>query len=163
MENIIARHNIKILRRGEPVVDRGCNCQGDEICEFGGRCKERNLVYHCKVEVMGPQEVVEKTEGYIGLMSSTGKERLSNHKTSFNLRWHEEDTELSKYIWRLKDMGKKYRLKWEIMAKALPYNPKTDVCNLCNKERYYILCREDLATLNKIRDLTGECRHRKKG
>ena len=40
---------------------------------------------------------------YFGISETEFKTRLSNHKKSFKNRIYETDTELSKYIWDLKD------------------------------------------------------------
>ena len=39
---------------------------------------------------------------YIGLASTTFKERYNNHKNSFNHEKYENEAELSKYVWKLK-------------------------------------------------------------
>ena len=56
----------------------------------------------------------EVKETYIGLASTTFYERHKNHKTSFKLRTHETKSELSKYIWQLKDKNTKYEISWKI-------------------------------------------------
>ena len=43
---------------------------------------------------------------YIGMTSTTFKERFRNHKTSINNKRHPTETELSKYVCKLKDSGK---------------------------------------------------------
>ena len=40
---------------------------------------------------------------YIGITASTFKEQYRNHIKSFNHKRCSNDTELSKYIWKLKD------------------------------------------------------------
>ena len=41
---------------------------------------------------------------------------ITTHKKYFRNRYYEHDTELSKYIWKLKDLGKAFILKWSIAA-----------------------------------------------
>ena len=60
----------------------------------------------------------------------------------------------SKIIW--------YRVKWKIIDRASPYNPITKRCNLCNKERFYIMYKRNMATLNKRKEVYTVCRHRLK-
>ena len=40
---------------------------------------------------------------------------------SFRNKGHEKKTELSKYVWELKDKGEDFNIKWSIAAKASPY------------------------------------------
>ena len=46
------------------------------------------------------------------------KTRYANHKSSFKNEGKKNSTELSKLIWKLKNMKKTYGLKWEIAAKG---------------------------------------------
>ena len=68
----------------------------------------------------------------MGSTSTTYKSRYRNHKESFNNKLKRHGTELSNYIWELKDANKIYNLKWEMLCrtKTKPKNNKT--CNLCN-------------------------------
>ena len=84
------------------------------------------------------------------------------HRGSFNNQNYEHDTELSKYIWKLKKDSKTYRVKWKIIDRASQYNPITKRCNLCNKERFYIMYKRNMATLNKRKEVYTVCRHRLK-
>ena len=54
------------------------------------------MVYQATVTTDGA------TESYVGLATNF-KERYWNHKSSFRLRNKRNETELSKYIWTLKD------------------------------------------------------------
>ena len=40
---------------------------------------------------------------------------------SFRKGGYEKETELSKYVWNLKDKGKDFTIKWTVAAKAFPY------------------------------------------
>ena len=39
---------------------------------------------------------------YIGMTATTFKDRYRNHKKSFEVIKHDNDTELSKHVWKLK-------------------------------------------------------------
>jgi len=69
-------------------------------------------------------------------------------------------TMLSKFIWELKDEGVNFEIKWRIVDRAPPYNPRTRKCMLCTKEAYYINYHRHMATLNKRKEIFGACRHR---
>ena len=49
------------------------------------------------------------------------KTRYNNRTMSFQNKGHEKKTELSKYVWELKDKGEDFNIKWSIAAKASPY------------------------------------------
>ena len=40
-------------------------------------------------------------------------------------------TELSKYIWNLKNNNISYSIKWKILKRAKSYNNASKRCNLC--------------------------------
>ena len=51
------------------------------------------------------------TKVYFGISETEFKSRYNNHTMSFRNRTHENDTELSKYIWSLKDQNKDFDIK----------------------------------------------------
>ena len=75
---------------------------------------------------------------------------------------YSSQTELSKYVWELKQKKIQHRITWKIIDKAHPYSPISKRCNLCILEKYYILRHRDKATLNKRSELTSSCRHASK-
>ena len=100
------------------------------------------------------------TDSYRGLATNF-KERCRNHTSSFRHQnnWHE--TELSKHIWTLKDNNKSFDLKWKIIKQCKPYNSITKKCNLCLFEKFIIIFKKDLCSLNKRNELSS-CPHRNK-
>ena len=103
----------------------------------------------------------KETEKYIGLTSSTFKIRWNFTNSQIKHR-HLPSTALSSYIWQLKDNGyTNYKISWKILAKANPYSSATKICNLCNKEKFYLMYRKDLYTLNKQEEVIRKCRHRR--
>ena len=50
------------------------------------------------------------------------------------------NTELSKFIWNLKDNEKAYKIKWSIAAQARAYSSESKRCNLCLSEKLFIGC-----------------------
>ena len=64
-------------------------------------------------------------ETYTGLATNF-KERYRNHKCSLKLSKWRNETELSKYIWKLKEEKKHYNIKWKIIknAKLTTISPK---------------------------------------
>ena len=92
-------------------------------------------------------------ETYVGLYTENSfKTRYSNHK-SFRDPNKRLSTELSKHIWHLKDAKIGFSLTWKILKQAAPFNPASNRCNLCLWGKYFIICRADLASLNKRNEL----------
>ena len=88
-------------------------------------------------------------KSYYGAVEGEFKFKYNNHTKSFRNRHHEHDTELSKYIWKLKDLGKTFTLKWSIAAYASPYWCGTRPCDLCLTEKYIIARGDQERLLNK--------------
>ena len=102
------------------------------------------------------------TETYIGLTANNFKARYGNHQMSFRHEKRKSETELSKHIWQLKGENKEFKVTWKILAKAKPYTNITKRCDLCNTEKFFLICRTHMATLNKRNELISTCRHRRK-
>ena len=131
-----------------------CNCRG---CPVKGACMCKSVVYHATVVRVDNWKV----ETYIGLTASPFKEGFYEHRQDFNNNkraW----TSLSNYVWRLKSDKVKHNITWKIIAKSQSFNPATKRCNLCIKEKYCIMFREEGATLNDRSELFSTCRHRLK-
>ena len=90
------------------------------------------------------------------------KERYYNHISSFNDKEKRHHTTLSDYIWTLNDKKIKHSITWKLIAKASAYSPSSQCCYLCIKEKYFIICKSKLATLNSKSELVSACRHRRK-
>ena len=155
---IISAHNRKVL---EPMnkQTKPCNCRGGiEACPVEGKCQEAGVIYQADVET---EEEGQKT--YIGGAATTFKLRWSNHNKSFKSRIYENETELSKYLWQLKDKEINYNIKWKIIRKASPYNPQSERCDLCLTEKTMIAdYRSKDKLLNTRKELMNKCRHREK-
>ena len=152
-KSLISSHNTKLLK-GD-TVDPPCNCQKSRVCPIPGECLKENVVYTATVTPsVGDQET------YVGMTSTTFKERLANHDKSFNHIKYSTETSLSKFIWKLKDRNIDYTINWRIVDRAPIFNPITRVCKLCTLEKFYILYRPDLASLNQNDEIYKPCPHR---
>ena len=60
---------------------------------------------------------------------------------------------LSKHIWTLKDKNIDHFISWRIISSSSTYNSSSKRCNLCLKEKFFIICRPDLSSLNKRNEL----------
>ena len=90
------------------------------------------------------------------------KSRYKNHTCSFRNERYRNSTELSKYVWGLKDKKTDYQIRWRSIRHARSYSNVTKKCNLYLWEKYYIICRPNMATLNNRNELVSSCRHAKK-
>merc|ERR1712096_567660 len=120
--------------------EKTCNCK-TEPCPLNKNCLTSNLIYKATVNTDNT------TKTYIRSTSTTFKDRYRNHKASFNNKQKRYSTELSNYLWQLKDKDKNYKLKWEILCRTKPNNNKT--CKLCSLEKYEIEKTEKSTSLNK--------------
>ena len=162
ISSIINSHNKKILGASSKDTEeqRMCSCprKTRPNCPLKGQCLSRNIIYKATVSAGD-----ELTKDYIGLTSTTFKERLGNHIQSFKVRSKANSTELSKYIWCLKDKGiLDFNIDWSILQRAASYNPTTKRCNLCLFEKYFIMISPRNSTLNRRSELISNCRHRAK-
>ena len=93
---------------------------------------------------------------------TTFKLRYRNHVCSFKNERYKHATELSKYIWSLKDKSIPYNIKWRKVKQARSYSNVSKRCNLCLWEKYFIIYKPDMSTLNNRSELISNCRHSKK-
>jgi len=168
LKSIISQHNKNIIQQHEenkthpqrdsiaPTTD--CNCRDKANCPVGGKCLEKNIIYQATVKATN----TNKEETYIGLASTTFKERYRNHIASFKNTKNRNATTLSSHIWSLKDNSIQHKITWRIIEKAQPYRTETNKCNLCLREKFIIICKPQLASLNSKNELASECRHKKK-
>ena len=99
---MISGHNRKILQSREPNVEKekNCNCRGGlKNCPLNGICLKTSLVYSAKVKEEN------KVSKYIGQTANSFKERYNNHNLTFKHKY-EKHTNLSSYIWYLKNNEK---------------------------------------------------------
>ena len=133
-----------------------CNCRNKAECPLRGECLIKEIVYQAEVTTSS------NTETYVGLTATEFKTRWRNHQQSFTHEKKKNDTELSKYLWQLKEQKKEFTITRKVIEKARAYTNLSKRCNLCIAEKYFIICRPEMATLNKRNELLPTCRHRRK-
>ena len=67
---------------------------------------------------------------YYGLTENEFKTRCSKHKSSFRDK-NRNQTSLSSYIWKLKDIEIPYVVDWSIKARGHPFSSGGRSCDLC--------------------------------
>ena len=135
MQQIIKAHNAKIVN-GKNIIDpnrKTCICRQPTKCPLDGNCLSTCIIY--KATVSSEKEQV----AYIGLTSTTFKERYYNHNKSFNHEKYENGSELSKYVWKLRKKNSKLSITLKIISHATTKRRPTNKCNLCLEEKYQIL------------------------
>ena len=158
MERIIKQHNNKVLNTPAARPKSGCNCRKKDQCPLSNNCLTPSLIYRAHVKT----DTDSTGKSYIGLTEGPFKQRYNNHTLSFRDRKRENSTELSKYVWKLKDEHTSYKIHWTILAKAAAYNNKTKRCNLCLTEKLHIIRADTSTLLNKRSELISKCRHENK-
>ena len=125
------------------------------MCPVDGKCLTEGVVY---------QATLRRGDGvvdtYIGLTATSFKERWRNHISNFKTRNPKNATALSKHIWQLEDKTIEYEVSWKIVSRAKPFNHVTGVCHLCNREKYFIIFKPEMATLNERNEIAGPCLHK---
>ena len=160
VKTIISNHNKAQINKSDPINDTtddsNCNCRNSSTCPMDGKCNDQNMIYQAEVTTPSSRET------YIGLCDTTFKLRYRNHVCSFKNERYKHATELSKYIWSLKDKGIPYNIKWRKVKQARSYSSISKRCNLCLWEKYFIICKPEMSTLNNRSELISNCRHSKK-
>ena len=80
-------------------------------------------------------------------------------KKPFRNRYYGHDTELSKYILKLKVLGKSFILKWSIAAYASHCLDGTRRCDLCIIEKYITARVDEERLLNRRTKFISKFRH----
>ena len=165
MRREISKHNNKILNgdNGAAVQELyDCSCmplKRREFCKVmpGIGCMVANVVYKATVTRADTSQV----ETYTGSTAQTMKGRWSGHDS--DIRHPEKSgTCLSKYIHKLSGQGIGYTLRWEILMKAPPWNPISNICRLCTLEKHHILFHPEDSSLNQRSEFFTVCRHKEK-
>ena len=144
------------FRKKEHSEKRSCNCRVKGNCPLDGKCLHKCIVY--QANVITNNECKE----YFGTVEGEFKLRYNNHTMSFRHKEHVNDTELSKYLRKLKEENVDYNLQWSIKAYGCPYKCGTRKCDLRLTEKMIIAGSDPKKLLNKQPELVSKCRHRNK-
>ena len=163
VQNTISSHNKRLLKKEADIQNtevntRECNCKSKTDCPLTGKCQTAGIVYQATVT----NNINNTEETYVGLSANTFKTRYTSHTCSFRNERKKHETTLSLHIWKLKNSNIPYSIAWKILAKRNPYSNTNKRCNLCLHEKFLIIFRPDLSSLNKRNELITTCRHRKK-
>ena len=160
LKRIITSHNSKILKKTEKQAGRSCSCRDKEKCPLAGECLTDKLIYQATIVTAQPNP---ETHTYIGLSAPPFKSRLGNHKKSFRHERYQHETSLSQFIWKLKEKNVNFDIndiQWKLIDRAEPFNPVTGLCNLCTLEKYYLIFKPEISTINKNEEINSYCLHK---
>ena len=90
-------------------------------CPLQQKYLTTNVFYKAKI-TSNNQKYQEKV--YFGSCETTIKERLSNHKKSFNVNEYKNETELSNESWQIKNLGHHPQVEFEIVIKLFHITQK---------------------------------------
>ena len=158
VRSIITSHNTRIIRKSQTQVTGvdNWNCRNKEACPLQNKCTNKDIVYKATISTSNAND----TRHYIGMTSSTFKERYRNHIKSFTHKKYSNETELSKHIWHLKQNKTDFTIKWSIIKKSISYTGGSKRCNLCLEEKLNILKEKDNCLLNKRSEIISACQHK---
>ena len=122
--SIISAHNKHILHPKNET--HACNCRVKTNCPLQNKCLTPSIIYEAAVT----NNVDVERKIYIGASETTFKERYRNHTKDFKHRKYSKSTELSKYVWSLKDQDKIPTISWRA-AKIIRSKAKFNYCKLC--------------------------------
>ena len=143
--------------RGRPryITKPPCNCQNKDGCPLDGNCNVSQIIYRATV-----QSPEMDDHHYYG-QAKTFKERFRNHISSFGNRACKQKCALKKFVWKLQDKNKPYKIKWQLIKYSKAYQPGDRMCGICIDEKLTIL--EHIDSPNTINDeVNGRCFHRAK-
>ena len=99
---------------------------------------------------------------YFGFTGTPFKERFGNHTQNFKHPKYRNSTELSNYVWELKDAHISPVIEWSIVTKVLS-KTQINFCKLCLSEKFYIIkLLNDPNLLNKKSESVNTCRQQSK-
>lgn len=139
----------------EKETTKECNCRQQHTCPLDGKCLTPSVIYQATVTSADNTS----TNTYVGLTEGTFKTRYANHKSSFKHSNKRLSTELSKHIWQLKDNNINFSINWKILRTASPFSNMSRKCELCLWEKFFIVYKPHLSSLNKRCEMLSKCRH----
>ena len=140
-----------------PPKPASCNCQISKKadCPIRGACNQDGAIYEAKVATSDGL-----IESYVGLAKNF-KKRWPKHKKTLKDRNVDGQTTLSKYVWKKRDQGLNPKITWRFLEKNIPdFNPITEICKLCTREKYQIVLNPNVATLNQRTEIFSHCKHK---
>ena len=108
---------------------------------------------------MATVETETNSSSYVGMTGNSFKTRYY-HIKSFKNKRYKNETELSKYIWKLREKVVEHTITWEKLRQSNACQRRSGLCNLCIEEKVEILlCKAKPSTQLNRRFEVSTCRH----
>ena len=130
MSSIISSHNKRLLR--PRTTEYGSNCRTRENRQLQNQWLAPNIIWRADVE----NNRNKFTTIYFDLVATSFKARFRNHNKDFNHGQYREITELSKYMWWLKEEQIISRIRWSVVEKVYG---KTKICPPWLAEKVHLI------------------------
>ena len=157
MAFILSSHNLNIINPFKTQI-YGCNTRTKESCPLKNQSLTPKNISWADFE----NETNSESKFYFGLTETPFKDRFGNHARDLKHKTYCKSTELSKYIWDLKDSGINPIVKWSILEKIYT-NTKINYCKLCLLEKLHIIDFIDgNRLLNKRNEFISGCKDQNK-
>ena len=138
-----------------------CNCKRKE-CPVGGNCRRKSLIYKANVvEKNKDGRQVGEKKRYVGQTKNEFKLRYNQYCSDFRLESKKNKTQLSKWIWGIKERGNEWNIEWSLGEEKKVFRRDTGRCYLCLEEKIQILEEKKESLLNSRRELFVRCPHKK--
>ena len=170
-------HNKSKLNGPKVGEVRKCNCR--QLCPLGGECGTKNVIYRADVKPVDANNNQIRT--YFGQTTRPVKDRITEHKYSIStpkkvlsrgdgrvatiedqIEEKKNKSELSAFVWKLKQQKQAFTIEWKIVKKALPYKNGSRYCDLCAEEKTRIALGDPTSTLNSRNEIFHKCRSKTK-
>ena len=84
MNNVMRKHNFKIMKNPAPSATKTCNCYRKTDCPMDSNCLSESFIYKASVSTT-------TNKYYYGTCENTFKERYNNHNCSFRNKSREKN------------------------------------------------------------------------
>ena len=142
-KTILKRNNHQQTQQSNTIT---CNCRRPSECPTDGKCLTKSVVYQAEVTTTDN----DKIQTYIGVTANEFKTRYRNHVKSLRNRKYQNDTELSKHVWKLKSENRPFVIKWSLVKK-IPAEVLEEKLLIMKGSKKYLL--------NKRSEIFSKCRH----
>ena len=153
VRSIITSHNTRIIRKSQPG-NNSCNCRNKHTCSWQNKCISKDIVYKATINTDNTWD----TKHYIGMTSSTFKERYRNTLNLSHTQKYSNETELSRHVCHLQKKTD-FTIKCSITKKSISNTGGSKRCKgepkLCLEER-----KNNNCLLNKRSEIVSACQHK---
>ena len=154
MKSVIQNHKINLLSKQKaPVTTCSCSCRKKSQYSLSNKCLSKSPVF----KAVFSQTLSKINKCYYVTCGKTFKEWHDNHTATFRKKSKQKSTELSKYIWELKQNSIQYQIRGDIASRA-----RTQKCDLCMTEKLTRAKTDPCSLLSTRDEFNSKCKHMSK-